>query len=49
MIFYPEAVVRGCSLKQVFLEISQNPYEFCEILKNTFFTEHLWWLHSVRY
>ena len=27
MIFYPEAVVRGCSVKKVFLEISQNSQE----------------------
>ena len=35
-----------CSMKKVFLEISQNSREntceFCEISKNTFFTEHLW-------
>ena len=41
-----EAVVRRCSVKKVFLEISQNSqentcarvsFEFCEISKNTFF------------
>ena len=47
-----DAVVRRCSAKKVFLEISQNlpentcarvfSYEFCEIFKNNFFTEHLW-------
>ena len=68
-LFYVEitkAVVRMCSVKTVFLEISQNSqentcardsfliklqtrpplvqvfsYEFCEISKNTFLTEHL--------
>ena len=70
----PEAVARRCSVKKVFLKISQisqeNTYfrvsflikpqvcnfikkealtrvffcEFCEISKNTFFIEHLWWL-----
>ena len=59
-----EVVVRRCSVKQVFLEISQNSQEntcarvsfltkkplvqvfsckFCEISKDTFFTEHLRW------
>ena len=48
-----EAATRGVSCKKVFLEISQNffkketlaqvfSWEFCEISKNTFFTEHLW-------
>ena len=36
-----EAVVQRCSVKKVFLEISQNSQvfscEFCEISKNTFF------------
>ena len=72
----PEAVARRCSIKKVFLEISQNSQEnicatvsfliklqasacnfikkktlaqafsceFCEISKNTFFTERLRWL-----
>ena len=35
-----EAVVQTCSVKKVFLEISQNSLkdtcEFCEISKNTF-------------
>ena len=61
-----EAAVQRCSVKKVFLEISQNSQEntcarvcnfikketlaqlfsceFCEISKNIFFTEHLWWL-----
>ena len=33
-----EAVAQTCSVKKVFLEISQNWQE------NTFFTERLWWL-----
>ena len=47
IIFYTEAVVQRCSVKNVFLEISQNSQEntcaqvfsceFCEISKNTFF------------
>ena len=71
---WPEGVVWRCSVKKMFLEISQNlqkntcarvsfliklqacnfnkketltqvySCEFCEIYKNTFFTEHLWWL-----
>ena len=52
---HTEAVVRRCSVKKVFLEISQNSQEntcareiskntFCEISKNTFFIDHLWWL-----
>ena len=41
----PEAVVWRCSVKEVVLEISQNvDCEFCEIPKNTFFTEHLRWV-----
>ena len=54
-----------CSIKKVFLKISQNTCarvsfliklqtlaqvffcEFCEIFKNTFFTEHLWTTASV--
>ena len=64
-----EVVVQTCSVKKVFLDISQNlqestcprdsflkkfikketlaqlfSYEFCEISKNIFFIEHLWWL-----
>ena len=70
-----EAVVRRCSIKKVFLKISQISQEetcardsflirllqacnfikkealsqvfsceICEIFKNTFFIEHLWWL-----
>ena len=31
-----EAVAQTCSVKKVFLDISQN-FEFCEISKNTFF------------
>ena len=74
--FNSEAVLQGCSVKKVFLEISQNSQEstcarvsflmkmqdkacnfikketlplvfsceFCDICKNTFFTEHLRWL-----
>ena len=45
LLFYclqvSEAVVRRCSIKKVFLEISQNSQvlscAFCEICKNTFF------------
>ena len=37
---FPEAVVQMCSVKKVFLEMSQNSQvfscEFCEISKNTF-------------
>ena len=44
----PEAVFQRCSVKKVFLKVSQNLHkttcEFCDIFKNTFFTEHLWWL-----
>ena len=40
-----EAVVRRCSVKHVFLKISQNSQANicarCEIFKNTFLTEHL--------
>ena len=71
---YQKAVSRRCSIKKVFLKVSQNSQEntcvrvsfliklqalacnfikreclahmfsctFCEIFKNTFFTEHLW-------
>ena len=43
---YEEAVNNRCSVKKVFLEISQNPpentCEFYEISKKTFFTEHFW-------
>ena len=45
-----EAVVQGCSVNKVFLEISQNPQEnTCarvSFLINTFFNkhQHLWWL-----
>ena len=51
--FFPEAVAQRSSIKKVFLEMSQNSQgntcelfscELCEISKNTFFTEHLWWL-----
>ena len=49
-----ESFVQRCSVKKVFLEISQNSQEnikkkslaqvfFCEMSKNTFFTEHFWW------
>ena len=33
-----EAVAQTCSVKKVFLQISQNSQ------KSTFFTERLWWL-----
>ena len=78
---FPEAVVQMCSVKKVFLEMSQNSQgntcarvsflitlqasgcnfiskktvaqlfscEFCEIFKNTFFTEHFWTTASVLY
>ena len=40
-----------CSVQKCFLEISQNSQEntceFCEVSKNTFFTEHLWMTASV--
>ena len=48
-----ETVVYRCSVKKVLLKILQNSQEnmvqvfsceFGEILKNTFFIEHLWWL-----
>ena len=46
-----EAVFRRCSPKKVFLEVLQISQEstcafseICKIFKNTFFTEHLWWL-----
>ena len=44
---YTEAVVRMCSVKKVFLKISQKKTEvfsceFCEISKKTLFIEHLW-------
>ena len=46
-------VVRRCSVKKVFLKISQNfketltqvlSCEFFEMFKNTFFIEQFWWL-----
>ena len=39
-----EAVVQRCSIKKVFLEISQNSQNFAKFLGTPFFTEHLWWL-----
>ena len=47
-----EAIVRRCFVKKVFLEILQNSQSlaqvfscgFCEMSKNTFFTEHFRWL-----
>ena len=40
-VIFTEAVIQWCSLKEVFLEISQNSQEntceFCEISKNTIF------------
>ena len=75
VIVFAAAVDRRCSVKKVFLKISQNSQEntcasvsfskvtdlrpklqtllqefsceFCEIYKNTFFTEHLWATASV--
>ena len=63
-ILFTEAVAQRCSIKKVFLEISQTSQscnfikketlaqmfscEFCEISKNTLFTEHLWTTASVR-
>ena len=45
IIIIAEAVVERCSVKKVFLKISHLAQifacEFCEIFKNTFFTEHL--------
>ena len=38
-VFWPPAtLLKKKTLAQVF------SCEFCEISKNTFFTEHLWWL-----
>ena len=44
MLLVPEVVVQSCSLKKMFIEISQNSREtpvqeplFCKISKNTFF------------
>ena len=45
-----EAVVQRCSVKKVLKKETLAQVfscEFCEISKNTFFTEHLWWLPSV--
>ena len=51
-----EAVVQRCSVKKVFLEISQNsqenksfwhrcfPVNFAKFLRTPCFIEHLWWL-----
>ena len=49
--FQREAVAGRCSVKMVFLKISQNSHnatllkretcEFCEIFKNNYFVEHL--------
>ena len=42
-----EAVVQRCSVKKVLKKESLAQVfscEFCEISKNTFFIEHLWWL-----
>ena len=51
---FTEAVVQRCSVKKVFLEISQNSqknicarvsfFQLCEISKAPFLAEHLWWL-----
>ena len=46
LVIFTEAVVRRCSIKQVFLKISQNSQEwmnFVKFLRRSFFTEHLWW------
>ena len=44
-----QAVVQMCSVKKMFLEISQNPQEnICatcaKSLRTAFLKEHLWWL-----
>ena len=44
-----QAVVQMCSVKKMFLEISQNPQEnICatcaKFLRTAFLKEHLWWL-----
>ena len=41
-----EAVAQTCSVKKVFLEISQRrfPVNFAKFLRTPFLTEHLWWL-----
>ena len=45
IVIIAEAVIERCSVKKVFLKISHLAQifacEFCEIFKNTFFTEHL--------
>ena len=44
-LVYTEAATRGVLSKKVFLKMSENSQvfscEYCEALKNTFFTEHL--------
>ena len=51
--FNPEEATRGVLQEKMFLEISQNSQEntceFCEISKNTFFTEHLWASASINH
>ena len=39
-----EAVAQRCSVKKVFLEISQNSQENTCAKKTPFYVEHLWWL-----
>ena len=39
--YQPKAAVPRCSVKKVFLEISQN---FAKFLRTPFILEHLWWL-----
>ena len=49
---FAEAITQRCSVKKVFLEISQNSQEntcvrllnFVKFLRTPFLTEHLWWL-----
>ena len=43
LLKFPEAVTRGCSVKKVFLEISQNSQENT-CARVSFFMKHLWWL-----
>ena len=46
-----EAVVQSCSVKKVFLEISQNSKEntvnFVKFQRTPFQIEHLWWLFLI--
>ena len=35
---------RACNVIKNGLQHKHFPYDICKLLKNNFFTEHLWWL-----